>query len=123
MELKLVNPNTNLDMTENIETVAEAAVGDSTDVTAVSPERGPLTIESFYDHFLVVPGLLEEVVSDREAYDAFVVACYADSGLRACREATEKPVVGIAEASLYVANMLAETFSVATILPRAEALI
>lgn len=123
MRIKAINPNTNWDMTENIGAVANDHVADDTEVVAVSPERGPITIESFYDHFLVIPGLLEEIMKDEDEYDAFVVACWADSGIEACREVTDKPVVGIAEASLYVANMLGARYSVATILGRARGLI
>lgn len=123
MQIKAINPNTNWDMTENIGEVANEYVAEDTEVVAVSPERGPVTIESYYDHFLVIPGLLEEIIEDEDEYDAFVVACWADSGIEACREVTDKPVVGIAEASLYVANMLGATYSVATILSRAKDLI
>ena len=35
---------------------------------------------------------------------------------------TEKPVIGIAEASLYMASMLAARFSIVTIIPRARTL-
>lgn len=123
MRIKAINPNTNWDMTENIGAVANEHVADGTEVVAVSPERGPITIESFYDHFLVIPGLLEEIMKDEDEYDAFVVACWADSGIEACREVTDKPVVGIAEASMYVANMLGANYSIATILDRARGLI
>lgn len=37
-------------------------------------------------------------------FDAFILACWGDPGIEAAREITCKPVVGIAEASLYVAN-------------------
>jgi allantoin racemase len=79
-----------------------------------------VSIESYYDDYLAVPGLLEEIMKDDDAYDAFIVACWGDPGLEACREVTEKPVVGIAEASMYVANMVGARWSVATILPRAK---
>ncbi|WP_332900311.1 aspartate/glutamate racemase family protein [Haladaptatus sp. CMSO5] len=121
MKIKAINPNTTLEMTENIGRVANRYTADTTEVVAVSPERGPVSIESYYDDYLAVPGLVEEILNDTdEEFDAFIVACWGDPGIEACREVTEKPVVGIAEASMYVANMLGATFSVATILPRAK---
>ena len=120
MRIKVINPNTTLEMTENIGRVADRYTAESTEITAVSPERGPISIESYYDDYLAVPGLLEEIIKDSDEYDAFVNACWGDPGLDACREVTDKPVVGIAEGSMYVANMLGATFSVATILPRAR---
>lgn len=120
MRIKVINPNTNAEMTENIGRVADRYTNESTEITAVSPECGPISIESYYDDYLAVPGLLEEIVEDSDEYDAFVNACWGDPGLDACREVTDKPVVGIAEGSMYVANMLGANFSVATILPRAR---
>ncbi len=120
MKIKAINPNTTLEMTENIGSVADEYTREDTEIIAVSPEKGPVTIESYYDDYLAVPGLLEEIKKDREEYDAFINACWGDPGINACREVTEKPVVGIAEGSMYVANMLGAKFSVATIIPRAK---
>ncbi|ELY40959.1 aspartate/glutamate racemase family protein [Natronorubrum sulfidifaciens] len=123
MKIKAINPNTTLEMTENIGTVANKYTSDETEVVAVSPERGPVSIESYYDDYLAVPGILDEILKAEdgdEEYDAFVNSCWGDPGLDACREVTDKPVVGIAEGSMYVANMLGANFSVVTILPRAR---
>jgi allantoin racemase len=123
MRIKAINPNLTLEMTENIGRQADRYTHDDTEVVAVSPDRGPISIESYYDDYMSVPGTLEEVMTDEDDFDAFVVACWGDPGLEACREVTEKPVVGIAEGSMYVANMLGDRFSVATILPRARSFI
>lgn len=123
IRLKAINPNTTLEMTENIGAVAQKYTSDEVEVNAVSPEKGPTSIESYYDDYLAIPGLLEEIRTDEDEYDAFINACWGDPGIDACREVTEKPVVGIAEGSMYVANMLGAKFSVATILPRAKDLI
>lgn len=123
MRLKVINPNTTLEMTKNIGIVADKYTADDTEIVAVSPERGPVSIESYYDDYLAIPGLLEEIRKDEDEFDAFVNACWGDPGIKACREITDKPVVGIAEGSMYIANMLGATFSVATVLPRAKDLI
>ena len=120
MRIKVINPNTSQEMTENIGNIADQYTHADTEITAVSPAKGPLSIESYYDDYLAVPGLVEEIIKDADNYDAFVNACWGDPGLDACREVTDRPVVGIAEGSMYVANMLGANFAVATILPRAE---
>jgi len=120
IRIKAINPNTTLEMTENIGRQVRRYTSDDVEVEAVSPEKGPISIESYYDDFLAVPGVLEEILSADDDVDAFINACWGDPGIDACREVTEKPVVGIAEASMYVANMLGANFSVATILPRAR---
>ena len=123
MRLKVINPNTTLEMTKNIGIVADKYTAEDTEIVAVSPERGSISIESYYDDYLAIPGLLEEIRKDEDEFDAFVNACWGDPGIKACREITDKPVVGIAEGSMYVANMLGAKFSVATVLPRAKDLI
>jgi Asp/Glu/hydantoin racemase len=47
-----------------------------------------------------------------------VVACFSDPGLYAAREATKKPVLGIAECGLLTALTLGERFGIVAILPR-----
>ncbi|WP_419880362.1 aspartate/glutamate racemase family protein [Peribacillus sp. B-H-3] len=124
MKIKVINPNTTLEMTKGIEHAAKSASRPDTQILAVSPKMGPASIESFYDEYLSIPGVLEEVKKgEEEGVDAYVIACYGDPGLHAAREVTDKPVVGIAEASLYLASMLAARFSIVTVLPRIKTML
>lgn len=119
MKIKIINPNTTLEMTRGIEEAGRLAARPGTEILAVSPEFGPASIESYYDEYLCIPGVLDEVrKGEDEGADAYVIACYGDPGLHAAREVTGRPVVGIAEASLYMASMLAARFSIVTVLPR-----
>ena len=43
--------------------------------------------------------------------------------MAAAREVTTKPVIGIAEASLYIASILAARFSIVTVVPRVQTLL
>jgi Asp/Glu/hydantoin racemase len=54
------------------------------------------------------------IAADNEA-DAFVIACYADPGLQASREATARPVFGIAESGILTALARADSFGVIAI--------
>lgn len=117
--IKIINGNTCEPMTQNIDASAQATKFPHTEVITVTPNVGPISIESFYDEYLAIPGILEQIIQDIDA-DAFVIACWGDPGIEAAREITPKPVVGIAEASLYVANMLAAKWSVVTTLHRAR---
>jgi allantoin racemase len=47
-----------------------------------------------------------------------VIACFGDPGLLAARELADKPVVGIAEAAMHMATLVATRFSIVTTLPR-----
>lgn len=113
MRLLVINPNTTASMTRKIGEAARAVAAASTEVTAVNPAHGPVSIEGFYDEAFCVPGLLEEVNRGiAEGYDGFLVACFGDPGLDACRELADAPVIGICEAAMHVASMVAHRFVV-----------
>ncbi|WP_035323794.1 aspartate/glutamate racemase family protein [Peribacillus kribbensis] len=124
MKIKVINPNTTLAMTKGIEHAARSAARPETEILAVSPKMGPVSIESYYDEYLSIPGVIEEVKKgEAEGVDAFVIACWGDPGLHAAREVTDRPVVGIAEASVYLASILAARWSVVTVLPRIKTML
>ncbi|HEY9735054.1 MAG TPA: aspartate/glutamate racemase family protein [Trichocoleus sp.] len=111
--IKIINGNTCEAMTHNIDAVAQAVRSHTTLITTVQPKSGPESIECYYDEYLAIPGILEQIVLDTDS-NAFILACWGDPGIEAAREITPRPVVGIAEASMYVANMLAAKWSVVT---------
>jgi allantoin racemase len=120
MRIHVVNPNTTASMTEKIGAAARKAASPGVEVTAVNPAYGPPSIEGYFDEAFSVPGLLEEVGKAKSA-NAFVIACFDDTGLEAARCATAAPVVGIGEAAFHMASLIAEKFSVVTTLSRSIA--
>jgi allantoin racemase len=119
MRIKVINPNTTLDMTAGIGEAARSVARPGTEIIDVSPDFGPASIESYYDECVAACGVLDEVrKGEAEDIDAYVIACYGDPGLQAAREMTTKPVIGIAEASFYMAAMLAARFSIVSVVPR-----
>lgn len=119
MRIKIINPNTTWSMTEKIGACARAVARPGTEVVAVSPAMGPVSIESHYDEALAVPGLLAEIAAgEREGCDGYVIACFGDPGLLAARELARGPVVGIAEAAMHMASFIGRSFSVVTTLGR-----
>jgi allantoin racemase len=120
MLICVINPNTTASMTRKIGAAAAAAASPGVEVRAVNPQFGPPSIEGYFDEAFSVPGLLAEIAKAPDA-DAFVVACFDDTGLEAARCATGAPVVGIGEAAFHVASLIADKFSVVTTLPRSIA--
>jgi allantoin racemase len=119
MRIKLINPNTTQRMTDAMGRCARNIVAPGTEVVAVSPTMGPPSIEGYYDEAFATPGLLAEVVAgEREGFDGYVIACFGDPGLYAAREVARGPVIGIAEAAMHAASVLAPGFSVVTTLSR-----
>ena len=124
MRILVVNPNTTASMTAKIGEAARAVAAPGTEILAVNPDAGPVSIEGYYDGAFCVPGLLAEVRKGMAAgIDGVVVACFDDPGLGACRELVPVPVVGICEAAMHAAAMVAHGFSVVTTLGRSVPII
>ena len=79
-----------------------------------------ISVKTFtHDEFTSTIGVMEEVHKGlNENIDAFIIACYGDPGLYAAREIADVPVIGIAEASMYMASVVAARFSIVAVIPR-----
>lgn len=117
MRILVVNPNTKASMTRTIAEAAGAAATAGTEIVAVNPDSGPPSIEGYVDEAFSVPGLIAEM-NKAPGMDAYIVACFDDTGLDAARCITDAPVVGIGEAAFHVASLIAGGFSVVTTLSR-----
>ncbi len=88
-----------------------------TEITVVSLERGPASLESMYDEYISAPWTLEKVkLAEQEGYDAVIIDCMGDPALHAARELVDIPVIGPAEASMAMACIIGHRFSVVTVL-------
>ncbi len=120
MRITVINPNTTKEMTADIHEAALSVASPGTVITSVTPKIGPRSIESHHDHYAAAVGVMSEVhkAVQADSADGFVIACYGDPGVHAAREITEVPVVGVAEASMYLACLVAAKFSILSILDR-----
>src|SRR6056297_2150102 len=110
MKILVINSNTSDLMTEQIEIHAKMYASPGTENKAISAKSGPRSIEGEYDVAVSAIGTLQRLIDHEKEYDGFVVACGCDPGLFACREVTSKPVMGIGEASMYMACLLGHKF-------------
>lgn len=118
MKLLVVNPNTTASMTETIGAAARAVAAPGTEIDAVNPTMGPVSIEGFYDEAFCVPGLITELVAgEARGAEAAIVACFDDPGIDAARAAVSIPVIGICEAAMRMAGLLGHRFTIVTTLP------
>ena len=63
-------------------------------------EYGPASIESVYDAEMAAPFIVRKVEeAEKNGYDAVVISCMMDPGVKASKEAVNIPVVGAREAS------------------------
>ena len=116
--IQVINPNTSLAMTETIGAAARAAAAPGTEILAVCPREGVPSIEGHFDEAIAAVGVLEQIKAGRQqGVDGHVIACFGDPGLLAARELAQGPVVGIAEAAMHMATLVATRFSIVTTLP------
>jgi allantoin racemase len=119
MLINVVNPNTTASMTAKIGAAARAVAAGGTEIRAVNPAMGPVSIEGYFDEAFSVPGLLVEIAAGEAAgAAAHIIACFDDTGLEAARCAAKAPVIGIGEAAFHMASLLAHRFGVVTTLSR-----
>lgn len=87
------------------------------DVTVVEADGpGPTSIESAVEEAWCVVGSMRTAHRIQDEYDALVIGCFGDPGLRPLRELLEIPVVGPAAATIHTAAQVADRFSWLTIL-------
>jgi len=91
-----------------------AAVG--TDLSIVGLREGPTSIEAELDAARAIPGILELVKETEElGFDAVVINCFDDPGLRASRELVGIPVLGPGECALRLAALLGDRIAVLSV--------
>jgi allantoin racemase len=115
MRILFINPNTTEEFTQKVQETIDQYAAASTTAVARNPVSGPRSIECIYDELLSSAPTLELAITEMEHFDAFVIACVSDHPtVYALREITDKPVIGICEASAYFACMLGYRFSIVT---------
>lgn len=123
-KLLVLNPNTTVAMTRSIGALARSVAQADTEILARNPTSGPASIEGPYDHALCMPFMLAEVArGERDGCDATVIACFDDPGVAAARCVAAGPVIGIAEAAMRAATIVAGRFAVVTTVVPAVAVI
>lgn len=90
------------------------AVRDDTTLDVVSMARGPHHVEYHYYEALVLPDLLHTIMkAEKDGYDAAVIGCFYDFGLKEAREITTRMVVTApAESAALMACSLGDRFSI-----------
>jgi len=119
VHIRLINPNSTASMTNQALESALRVASAGTHVSAVNPTRTPVSIEGSADEALAVPDMLSEIrKGEEQGVDAYVIACFDDTGLDAARSLADAPVIGIGEAACHMASLIGGRFSVVTTLSR-----
>jgi Asp/Glu/hydantoin racemase len=111
----VINPNSNVDVTAGLDAALAAfRFPGGPAIECLTLAEGPFGIESQFDaDSVVLP--LARLVQGRADAVAFVIACYSDPGLDACRSVAAAPVFGIQESGVLSALARADRFGVIAI--------
>jgi allantoin racemase len=76
--------------------------------------EGPLSIESAIEEYMSIGPMLVKMleIRDEGKYDAIIIGCAGDPGLKPARELMDIPVIGPAESAYLFACMVSDRFSV-----------
>lgn len=118
MKILIVNSNTSESVTQTIEAEARRCASQNTDIMVVTARFGARSIESRSEAAIAAHATLDALAEHGTGADAGIIACFIDPGLAAAKELMPFPVVGIAEAAILTACMLAGRFSIVTVAPR-----
>ena len=109
-----INPVGTTSFDDGVRQELERVKRPDTELEVRSLERGPHHLEYHAYEAAVVPDILATLVeAEREGFDAAVIGCFYDTGLRAAREVlTRMAVAAPCESALHIAATLGDTFSV-----------
>jgi len=113
-KILFINPVGTDQFDKPIQEFLETAKAPETELDVVSLKRGPMHLEYHYYEALILADTLHVVrQAELDGYDAAVIGCFYDPGLREAREITDRLVVTApAEAAMHIATTLGHTFSV-----------
>jgi allantoin racemase len=101
---------------ERLTAGGQAAVGAGSSFVVEPIDIGPdHYYESAVGLAMAVPGILHKILAEQHRFDAALLGCFGDPGLRAARAVAGIPVIGAAEAATAMVQLVAQRYGVVTI--------
>jgi allantoin racemase len=102
--IRFINPFGSSAYDDVIRNTLAHYAADDTELSVSHLENCPPDIDFFYSKHMIEQALFEHVmVSEEEGFDAVIVGCLYDPGVRVARELVDIPVIGPLEASFQMA--------------------
>ncbi len=98
---------------KEVKELCEKLKESGTIISVVNLEKGPESIESYFDEALAEHYVaLEAIRAEKEGYDAVIVYCFGNPGVNAARSVVEIPVFGAGEIAVMIAALISNKFSI-----------
>lgn len=123
MRILVMNVNTSASMTSLIAQSARAVALPTTEIIAIEPTWGPVSVEGYFDSFISAASILARLQSFEEPFDALVWGGFGEPGHQGAQELLDVPVIDISHAAAHMACLLGRRFGVVTTLERSCSLI
>lgn len=115
MKLLVINPNISAPVTELIGQEARRAASPGTEIDLVQVDRGVEYIETAFEALIAAEAVTRTLAETFDDHDAIVVAAHGDPGLPGLKELFDVPVIGLAEATHSIVNVIAPRFSLVAV--------
>lgn len=113
LKIMFINPVGTGAYDEHMQKIIIGVKRPDVEVTVTHLSKGPVHLEYHYYEHLVMDETFQLIrKAEKEGYDAVVIGCSYDPGLREARELVSIPVIAPAEACMHVAAMLGHKFSI-----------
>jgi allantoin racemase len=114
MKILVINPNTSTFVTEAVAASARSMAAPGTEIVAVTGRYGPAIVSGRSEDALAAAEAMRLAAENDAGCDAIILAISFDSGLRALREISKVPVIGMSEAAMLSACMVGGKFAMVT---------
>lgn len=115
MRVNFINPFGTPDYNGLIEETLRPNARPDTELVVTNTENSPRNIDYYYSKHLVELEVFENVIkAEAEGFDAVIVGCCYDPGVRVARELVDIPVIGPLEACMQMVAYYGHDFAVVT---------
>ena len=112
IEICIINPYATAISNEKIKLCAQKVIDKDTSIF-INNKNSPEDYFDLHTETVNISKLLKAVEKNNSS-DAFIIISFEDIGIDTIRKITSKPIIGVGEASFYIANIIANKFSIIT---------
>jgi Asp/Glu/hydantoin racemase len=117
MRVLLINPNSTAGITAHVTEQLQLHLGPLAHIVQRSASNGPPVIatpQAFDVAAQTANAVLRQAMQEGEPFDKVLLACFGDPGLEAMRLLTPLPAIGLADASMQIAERIHKPYAVVT---------
>lgn len=115
MHIMVINPNTTSAMTDAMRKSCANRFSGDIRLTFTNPQSGVASIEGRAGGVAAAYHTLNLIeASKHDGIDAYIIACFDDTGVKAAREMTRAPVLGIGQSAMHAASVLGAKYAIVT---------